>query len=80
VLRASDLRTRDVISAADGKRLGFVEDLEIDPSTGRVIALIVPRRSSWWGLLGRQEEHIIPWSEIKTIGADVILVDVGSHH
>ena len=38
----SELRAKDVVNTLDGKRLGKVMDLEFDPCTGCVEALVVP--------------------------------------
>ena len=38
----SELRKKDVICMGDGRVLGRVNDLQMDASTGRICALIVP--------------------------------------
>ena len=38
----SELRTKDVISTQTGRNLGKVMDIEFDPCTGCVEALVVP--------------------------------------
>ena len=38
----NELRDRDVINVCDGKRLGFVCDMEIDTACGKILKLIVP--------------------------------------
>lgn len=77
MIRGAELRVRDVVDVTDGRRLGNVADLEIDPESGRVTALIVPGASRLFGLLGSEEDAAIPWADIVTIGADVILVRRG---
>jgi YlmC/YmxH family sporulation protein len=73
--RISDLRLREVINVSDGRRLGLIDDLEVDVATGQVTALILPARSRLFHLFPRNEEVIIPWERIRRIGTDVILVD-----
>lgn len=73
--RIADLRYKEVISVEDGSRHGFVADMEIDLETGRVQALIVPGRRRFFGLLGREEDKIIPWGSVKRFGEDIILVE-----
>ena len=76
MLKTSDLRTRDVINIVDGRRLGWVGDVEIDLQTGRIQAIIVPGPARWFGLFGRDRDYVIPWEQIVRFGQDVILVNV----
>ncbi len=73
---ASALQKKEVINISDGCRLGYVCDLEIDLCTGNICAIVVPGESRWLSLLGRCEDFVIPWCEIKKIGEDIILVDI----
>ncbi|MEW6031629.1 MAG: YlmC/YmxH family sporulation protein [Bacillota bacterium] len=76
MVRASDLRLRDVVNVLDGSRLGFIVDFELDLETGTVTALVVPGPGRFLGFLGRETEYVIPWERIRKIGTDVILVDI----
>ena len=71
--RIADLSYKEVIDLHTGQRLGYVRDAEIDPETGRVTALIIPRESGFWGL-GKTEQYRIPWCRIECIGEDTVLV------
>ncbi|HJC01049.1 MULTISPECIES: YlmC/YmxH family sporulation protein [Oscillospiraceae] len=75
--RVSELRYKEIIDVADGCRYGFVGDAEVDLETGEVTQLIVPGRLRLFGLLGRWEDAVFPWSSVRRIGADTILVDRG---
>jgi len=75
VLRAAELRYKEVISTADGTRFGYAGDLELDGESGRVNALIIPGRRRLFGLLGREEDRRIPWEAVKRFGEDIILVE-----
>jgi len=75
ILRASELRVKEVVSVNDGKRLGYIFDLEIDMDTGRVISFVIPGGGRILGFLGRGGELVIDWENIKKIGKDVVLVD-----
>lgn len=72
--RLAELRCREVINLCDGCRMGFVGDVEIDVMCGRVCAIIVPGRARFFGLLGREDDFVIPWERIEKIGEDIILV------
>ena len=61
---------------ADGRRLGFVCDVEIDSPEGCVKAINVPGPSRFLGLFGRKDDYVIPWQCIRRIGPDIILVEV----
>lgn len=70
-----DMREKEVISISDGTRIGFVSDIEIDTVTASLTALIVYGKPKLFGLLGREEDVIIPWQNVKLIGDDTVLVD-----
>ena len=73
--KTSDFRQKEVINIYDGKRLGFVCDVDIDIQTGKLNAIIIPGRAKFLGFLGTVEDYVIPWNNIKTVGEDIILVD-----
>lgn len=74
--RFSCLRCKEVINLPDGCRLGYVSDLELDPESGRILALVVPTCERLLGLLPGSGEYVIPWPCIRRIGGDLILVDI----
>lgn len=78
LMRISDLQSKDVVNIGDGKRLGTIGDLEIDPDSGLVRSLIIPLQGRFFGMVGGGQEHIVPWNQIVKIGSDVILVDLRS--
>ena len=77
MVKVSELRERDVVNMSDGRRLGYIEDIEMDLAAGRVTAIIVPGPGKLLGLLGRGRDMVIPWEQIRKIGADVICEIVG---
>lgn len=73
----SELRAKDVVNTLDGKRLGKVMDLEFDPCTGRVEAIVVPGEFKVsHALRGEKCGVVIPWHRICKIGENVILVQL----
>ena len=74
--RFSELRCKEIINLSDGCRLGYVSDLELESESGRILALVVPVPGHLLGLLPGNGEYVLPWSCIRRIGADLILVDV----
>lgn len=73
--RIAELRYKEIISVENGSRYGYVGDMEVDLETGQVRALVVPGRRRFFGLLGREEDKIIPWSSVRRFGEDIILVE-----
>ncbi|MDA8443411.1 MAG: YlmC/YmxH family sporulation protein [Peptococcaceae bacterium] len=80
MLRISDLRMRDVVNVSDGRRLGFLKDIDIDLEMGKIKALVLPGQGKFWGLFNpRTDDVVIPWDKIRKIGVDVILVDASTY-
>lgn len=75
--RLSELKYKEIIDVSDGTRFGFVGDVEVDWSEGRVRALVVPGRLRLFGLLGREETLVVPFESVRRFGEDIILVDGG---
>ena len=71
----NELREKEVINLYDGARLGNASDVMIDLKTGKLTAIILPGTYRLMGFLGREEERIIKWEDIKKIGDDVIIID-----
>ncbi len=74
-LRLQDLRYREVINTRTGERLGYVNDVLLDAATGRVTALVVPGKAKMLGILGREDDYLLPWTGISRLGEDYVLVD-----
>ena len=73
--RFSHLRRKEVINICDGRRLGFVGDLELKVPEGEVKALIVFGPCRFFGLFGRGEDFCVPWDCVQRFGDDIILID-----
>ena len=78
MLRISDLRSREIINIIDGRRLGYIGDLDIDLEIGKIRAIIVPGPGKILSIFGRENDIYIPWEKVVKIGLDVILVDLPS--
>lgn len=75
-MRMTQLHCKEVICISNGQRLGFVSDVEIRVPEGEIVAIVVPGPCRFMGILGRNDDFVIPWNCIKRIGPDIILVDV----
>ena len=74
--KISQLQCKEVICVASGQRLGFIEDVEVEIPEGRICALIVPGPGRLCGLGSSRHDYCIPWSCIRKIGPDIVLVDI----
>lgn len=74
VCRINDFKYKDVVDAADGCRLGYVGDVELDTADARLTAIVIRGRLRLFELLGREDDLVIPWEDIQVIGQDTILV------
>ena len=66
---------KEVIDMISGERLGFIDDVELDISGGRITSLIIFGSSRLFGLLGRDDDTILSCDEIRVVGEDIILVE-----
>ena len=64
-----------MINLADGRRLGYVQDVEANFETGEITAIIVPGTTKMFSF-GQKTDIVIPWQNIRRIGDDIILVDL----
>lgn len=74
-LTLRDIHAKDVIQMKTGENLGRIDDFVFDESTAQVESVILRGRIRLFGLLGRDEDLVIPWKALKSIGTDVIMVD-----
>ena len=73
--RAMNFKQKEVINLNDGRRLGYVQDVEADFNTGRITAIIVPENNKIFSINGKND-LVIPWDKIEKIGDDIILVKI----
>lgn len=75
ICRFEEFRFKDVVCISDGTRLGCVDDMQINTSNATVLSIIIYGRLRFFGLLGREDDIVINWCDIKLIGEDTILVN-----
>ena len=76
--RIDDLKNKQVVCVKDGCVLGFISDVEMDTESGNLTSIIIFGRLRFFGLLGREDDIIIPWNDIKVIGSETVLVNTES--
>lgn len=70
-----ELKRKEVIDIRTGERLGYIDDIEINMTDGRLEKLIIYGGTRLFGILGREEDSFLSCSEIKVIGREIILVE-----
>ena len=74
--RGIDFRQKEVIDITNGKIVGFVVDVDAEFNAGSIKNIIVAQTTGLLKGLGGKNNITIPWSNIKLIGEDVILVEL----
>lgn len=74
ICRLEDLRKKEVIDILTGERLGYIDDAEMNIEKSTVQSFVIYGRERFFGILGREEDVVIPCSEIKVVGNDVVLI------
>ena len=72
--RITDMHNKEVINVCDGRRLGCVDDVEVDTCTAQLVSLVIHGRPKCMGIMGHEEDIVIGWKEIQVIGEETILV------
>lgn len=72
--RIDELKNKQVVCVKDGCVLGYISDVELDVETGELISIIIFGKPRLFGFLGRDEDIIISWKDIKVIGSETVLV------
>lgn len=80
LIRASELRKKEVINVNNGRRLGMITDYDILLPEGRIEAIIVPSSNMFGGFFRSCRPVTIPWCNIRKIGDDVIIVDLPKNY
>ncbi len=73
-MRLSDLQNKDIVSVMDGRNIGNIIDVKINPETGEISSLVVEASKSFGKFFSKDTDTEIKWDEITKIGEDVILV------
>ena len=75
-MKLSELSGKEIIHIQRAERMGILgeTDVEFNPETGRVEAVVVPI-GRWASFSKSNKELSIPWQSIRTIGEEMILID-----
>ena len=79
MISTDKLKNKEVINISDGRSRGFVYDIEVDLDKGVIDGIVIPGARGFMGLFSKKEgDMVIKWDKVKTVGDDVILVDLES--
>lgn len=77
MLNTDTIKNKEVINICDGKSMGFVCDIEINLREGRIEGIVLPGNKGVFSIFGKEtDDLVIKWKDVRTIGEDVILVEV----
>lgn len=81
-MKLSELTGKEVINMCNGTRLGIVgdSDLLIDAENGEVESIILPPRNNILSIWTERSQMVIPWTAVKKVGSEVIVVEVDQTH
>ena len=65
-MKFRELCTKEIVQLSNGACLGRADDLELDPATAQVKSLLLLGQPHLFGLLGRDETLVIPWTDIES--------------
>ncbi|MDR0287268.1 MAG: YlmC/YmxH family sporulation protein [Clostridiales bacterium] len=74
--RIASFKQKEVVNINDGKRLGFVSDVDVNFEDGKLEAIIVAGAGKVLGVMGKDSELVIPYEKIDRIGEDIIIVNI----
>ncbi len=72
----NDIRNKEIINIKTGVRLGFPIDAQVDLESGVLTALVVSGGYKVMGMFGKENDIVIKWENIKTIGDDLIIIEM----
>lgn len=79
MISTDKLKNKEVINIGDGRSIGFVCDIEVDLDRGVIDGIVIPGSRGFMGFFHRDEgDMIVKWDRVRTVGDDVILVELDS--
>ena len=78
MIRISDIMEKEIINVKNGKRMGFITDIDMDINEGKIMSFKITGDGSRNIFSRGYEEESISWGDILKIGCDTIIVNIGS--
>lgn len=76
-MNLSEVAGKEIVNLVTGERLGVVGecDLIIEDTTGKILALLIPRERGFFGFRKDRSVLEVPWRNVKKIGNDMIIIE-----
>ncbi|MGL5347320.1 MAG: YlmC/YmxH family sporulation protein [Peptostreptococcaceae bacterium] len=78
MIRVSDIMEKEIINVKNGKRMGFITDIDMDINEGKIMSFTITGDTGRGFFSRGSEGQVIFWSDILKIGCDTIIVNIGS--
>ena len=78
MMRISDIMVKEIINVKNGKKLGFITDIDLDVENGKVSSFSITGSSGNFFSRGAEIDTVF-WRDILRIGCDTIIVSIGSN-
>lgn len=78
MIRISDIMEKEIINVKNGKKLGFITDIDLDIENGKVSSFSITGSSGGFFYRGIEVDTVF-WKDILRIGCDTIIVSIGSN-
>ena len=78
MMRISDIMEKEIINVKNGKKLGFITDIDLDVENGKVSSFSITGSSGNFFSWGAEIDTVF-WRDILRIGCDTIIVSIGSN-
>lgn len=78
MIRISDIMEKEVINVKNGKRMGFITDIDMDVNEGKIVSFTIFGDGGRGFFQRGGDEQVIFWNDILKVGCDTIIVNIGS--
>ena len=78
MMRISDIMEKEIINVKNGKKLGFITDIDLDVENGKVSSFSITGSSGNFFSRGAEIDTVF-WRDILRIGCDTIIVSIVSN-
>ena len=80
MIRISDIMDKEVINVKNGKKMGFITDIEMDVNEGKILSFTIEGEGGLNFFSRSYDGQVIFWNDIIKIGCDTIIINQGQDH